>query len=52
MKDEQDRVVVPVDRRRRVTLPGEHDLYLASVAADGTITLAPAVIVPAGREDK
>ena len=38
--------LVRVDSRRRATLPGDRDLYLATVHPDGTIVLDPAVIVP------
>ena len=44
-----DAVLVEVDQRRRVSLgkigQAQHDLYLASTEADGTIVLRPAVVM-------
>lgn len=43
--------LITLDSRRRVSLSKfgrpEHYLYAAAVADDGTITLTPAIIVPA-----
>jgi len=39
--------LIEVDNRRRITLPKsaqQHDLYMASISPDGTITLTPAVV--------
>jgi len=38
--------VIEVDKRRRVTLPksARHTRYIVTAAADGTLTLTPAVV--------
>jgi hypothetical protein len=43
--------VLEVDGRRRISLGAlaAHDRYIAEVAEDGTITLTPAVVLPAAR---
>lgn len=45
-------IVVKVDKRRRVTLPGDRDLYLATVHPDGSIFLEPAVVEPINKEGR
>lgn len=45
MKDAMGREVIKVDNRRRITLPGDRNLYLATVQDDGTIILEPAEAV-------
>lgn len=44
MKDELGREIIQVGSRRRVSLPGDRDLYLATVGDDGVIVLEPAVV--------
>jgi hypothetical protein len=41
---EDPKIIKVTDSRRRVTLPGDRDLYLVTVHPNGTIVFDPAVV--------
>jgi len=45
----RSRKILPVDERKRITLgslAGEHEMYIATLSAQGVITLTPVELVP------